>query len=101
MSSMLGVLSIIVIGLLGASCFATGILFSMNELVITGIVFTGLFIISLGLFIYFFPKKPSTQVQNNPTQRYTTNNMNSMKRNKSDTDLELIGKNGDGESEGV
>ena len=94
MSSMLGASGIIVIGLLGASCFASGILFSMNELVITGIVFTGLFIISLGLFIYFFPKKTSQQtVQANPAQRYTTNNMNSMKRNKSDTDLELINRN--------
>jgi len=89
---MLSVLSLIALGLLAASCFATGMIFSMEPLVITGIVATVVFIVILALIMYFVPKPSTTQVQTNPTQRYTGNNMNSMKRNKSDTDLELISK---------
>ena len=89
---MLSVLGLIALGLLAASCFATGILFSMEPLVITGITLTIVFIVILALIMYFVPKSSTTQVQTNPTQRYTANNMNSMKRNKSDTDLELISK---------
>jgi len=92
MSSILGTLGLIVLGLFAASCFATGVLFSMEPLIITGIVETVVFIIILALIMYFVPKPSTTQVQTNPTQRYTANNMNSMKRNKSDTDLELISR---------
>jgi len=92
---MLSLLGLIALGLLAASCFATGVLFSMEPLIITGIVATVIFIIILALIMYFFPKQSTTQVQTNPTQRYTANNMNSMKRNKSDTDLELISKQGE------
>ena len=92
---MLSVLGLIALGLLAASCFATGILFSMEPLVITGITLTIVFIVILALIMYFVPKPSTTQVQTNPTQRYTANNMNSMKRNKSDTDLELISKQGE------
>ena len=95
MVRMLSVMGLIALGLLAASCFATGVLFSMEPLIITGIVATILFIIILVIIMYFVPKQSTTQVQTNPTQRYTANNMNSIKRNKSDTDLELISRQGD------
>ena len=95
MSHIFASVSLIAVALLGTSCFATGIVFSMNELVIVGIISLILFIIGIGIFMYCFPKQMQQTVQTNPTQRYTTNNMNSMKRNKSDTDLELISKRGD------
>ena len=95
MVRMLSILGLIALGLLAASCFATGVLFSMEPLIITGIVATVVFIVILALIMYFFPKPSTTQVQTNPTQRYTANNMNSMKRNKSDTDLELISRQGE------
>jgi len=92
MSHIFASISLIAVALLGTSCFATGILFSMNELVIVGIISLILFIIGIGVFMYCFPKQAQQTVQANPAQRYTTNNMNSMKRNKSDTDLELINR---------
>jgi ABC-type transport system involved in multi-copper enzyme maturation permease subunit len=92
MSHIFASISLIAVALLGTSCFATGILFSMNELVIVGIISLILFIIGIGIFMYCFPKQAQQTVQANPAQRYTTNNMNSMKRNKSDTDLELINR---------
>ena len=92
MSHIFGAVSLIAVALLGVSCFATGMLFSMNELLIVGIISLVVFIIGLGVFMYFFPKQAQQTVQTNPAQRYTTNNMNSMKRNKSDTDLELINR---------
>ena len=94
MSHIFGAVSLIAVALLGVSCFATGMLFSMNELLIVGIISLVVFIIGLGFFMYFFPKQTQNTVQANPAQRYTTNNMNSMKRNKSDTDLELINRSG-------
>ena len=93
MSHIIGTVSLITLALLGTSCFATGIVFSMNELVIVGIISLVLFIIGIGVFMYCFPKQAQQTIQGNPVQRYTTNNMNTMKRNKSDTDLELINKN--------
>jgi hypothetical protein len=93
MSHIIASVGLIAVALLGTSCFATGIIFSMNELVIVGIICLILFIIGLGVFMYCFPKQTQQTVQANPAQRYTTNNMNSMKRNKSDTDLELINRN--------
>jgi len=95
MSYIFGAVSLIAVALLGTSCFATGMLFSMNELLIVGIISLIVFIIGIGIFMYCFPKQTQQTVQGNPVQRYTTNNMNSMKRNKSDTDLELISKQGD------
>jgi hypothetical protein len=95
MSHIFASVSLIAVALLGTSCFATGIVFSMNELVIVGIISLIVFIIGIGIFMYCFPKQTQQTVQGNPVQRYTTNNMNSMKRNKSDTDLELISKQGD------
>jgi ABC-type transport system involved in multi-copper enzyme maturation permease subunit len=92
MSHIFASVGLIAVALLGTSCFATGILFSMNELVIVGIISLILFIIGIGVFMYCFPKQTQNNVQANPAQRYTTNNMNSMKRNKSDTDLELINR---------
>ena len=83
----------IILAILGVSCFAAGVVLSINELLITGIVVFAVFIVSLGIFIYFFPKKSQSTVQANPAQRYSINNMN-MKRNKSDTDLELINRDG-------
>ena len=38
---------------------------------------------------------PATITSSQEGVRYSTNNMNTMKRNKSDTDLELIGKQTD------
>ena len=93
MSHIFASVGLIAIALLGVSCFATGMLFSMNELMIVGIISLVVFIIGMGVFMYYFPKQTQQTVQANPAQRYTTNNMNSMKRNKSDTDLELINRN--------
>lgn len=54
----------------------------------------------LGLFLFYILTKPQQQQQQQqhlstatavPTH-YSTNNMNTMKRNKSDTDLELINR---------
>jgi len=93
MSHIFASVGLIAVALLGTSCFAIGIVFSMNELVIVGIISLILFIIGLLVFMYCFPKQTQQTAETNTTQRYTTNNMNSMKRNKSDTDLELINKN--------
>lgn len=92
MSYIFASVGLIAVALLGTSCFATGLLFSMNELMIIGIVSLFLFILGLFVFMYCFPKQAQQTVQANPAQRYTTNNMNTMKRNKSDTDLELINR---------
>jgi hypothetical protein len=92
MSHIFASVGLIAVALLGTSCFATGIVFSMNELVIVGIISLVVLIIGMGIFMYCFPKQTQQTVQANPAQRYTTNNMNSMKRNKSDTDLELINR---------
>jgi len=94
MSHIFASVGLIAVALLGTSCFATGIIFSMNELVIVGIISLVVLIIGMGIFMYCFPKQTQQTVQANPAQRYTTNNMNSMKRNKSDTDLELINRSG-------
>ena len=92
MSHIFASVSLIAVALLGTSCFATGIVFSMNELVIVGIISLIVFILGLLVFMYYFPKQTQQTVQADLAQRYTTNNMNSMKRNKSDTDLELINR---------
>ena len=89
---MLAVLALICVGLLGASLFATGIIFSMTALTVPGIVLLALN--TAGMVLWYVYHKPPTQIQieSQGPVAYTTNNMNTMKRNKSDTDLELIGQ---------
>lgn len=84
-------LGLIAIGLAGASCFAVGIIWSLQEMVITGITLTAVCIAGMGLVYWFSKPKPQT-VTNSADVRFSTNNMNTMKRNKSDTDLELINR---------
>ena len=84
-------------GLLGASLFTTGILFSITPMVIAGICLTALVILGM-LLLHLYGQRSATQVLSqsppslfNPVA-YSSNNMNTMKRNKSDTDLELINR---------
>jgi hypothetical protein len=97
---MYAVFGLICIGLLGASLFGTGIIFGITPLVITGICLTALMILGM-LILYCCFKKPQSQLQTQtpyPSQNpvaYSSNNMNTMKRNKSDTDLELINRQND------
>ena len=84
----------LIVGGMGGILFATGLLLPMEPLVAAGI---GLIVASIvGLLIqYIYYLKPVVpSVPEGP--RYSTNNMNTivngMKRNKSDTDLELINK---------
>jgi hypothetical protein len=95
---MYAALGLICIGLLGASLFGTGMIFDIQPLVITGICLTVLEIIGIIIF-HICTKKSHSQLQTqsmspNPVN-YSTNNMNSMKRNKSDTNLELINRQGE------
>lgn len=88
------IFGLICVGLLGASLFTTGIIFSMTPMVGAGIVFLGLSIFGMLVHYVYCKQTPS---QNLPEQiktavHYTSNNMNTMKRNKSDTDLELINR---------
>jgi hypothetical protein len=90
------------VGGVGGILFATGLLVPMDYLVAAGV---GLICASIvGLLVnYVYCLKPIPSVQTQQTQqtqsdrpRYSINNMNvianSMKRNKSDTDLELINR---------
>lgn len=94
MSIIIFVIYLIAIAVAGATTFAIGFVYSMNDLLISGIVCLSLFIVSLIVFHCCFSKHyfTKTQVQANPGRMFTTNNMNTMKRNKSDTDLELINR---------
>jgi len=89
------VFGLICVGLLGASLFTTGIIFMMTPMVAAGLVFLVLSVFGM-LFHYVYCKQsPSQQQPTLPAQikmavHYTSNNMNTMKRSKSDTDLELI-----------
>jgi hypothetical protein len=83
-------LGLIAIGLAGASCFAVGIIWSLQAMVITGIILTALCIAGMGVFYWYSKPKPTITHYNDV--KFSTNNMNTMKRNKSDTDLELINK---------
>ena len=86
--------------LVGAGLFATGIILSISPLIATGIAV--IVIAILGLLVdYIFCKKEAVRVHN--PIAYSTNNMNTMKRdptpsafstkrNKSDTDLELMNR---------
>jgi hypothetical protein len=87
----------LIVGGVGGILFTTGLLVPMDYLVAAGV---GLICASIvGLLVnYVFCLKPlvPTQQTQSDRSRYSTNNMNvianSMKRNKSDTDLELINK---------
>ena len=87
----------LIVGGMGGILFATGLLIPMGPLVAAGV---GLIVASIvGLLIqYIYCLKPAVQTQQTQQEgpRYSTNNMNTivngMKRNKSDTDLELINK---------
>ena len=94
MSIIFIVLFLVILAVAGVTTFTIGFVYSMNDLLISGIVCISLFIICLTVFHFCFSKYyfTKTQVQTNPGRGFTTNNMNSMKRNKSDTDLELINK---------
>ena len=77
-------------GVAGAGLFTTGILLYMTPLIAVGI---GLSAIAVGgmIVVYVYCRPPQQlQQQNQPI--YSTNNMSTMKRNKSDTDLELINR---------
>ena len=94
--------ALICVGLLGACLFTTGIIFSITPLTAAGIILLALAVASMTLWYVY--KKPQTQgmmpIEKQAPAAYTTNNMNTMntmKRNKSDTDLELINR----ESQGV
>ena len=91
---MLAILALICVGLLGASLFATGIIFSMTALTVPGIVLLALN--TAGMVLWYVYHKPPTQIESQGPVAYTTNNMNTMKRNKSDTDLELINRESQG-----
>ncbi len=90
------VFALICVGLLGACLFTTGIIFDMMTLIIPGIVLLALAVASMALWYVY--KKPQHQgmmpIEKQTPAAYTTNNMNTMKRNKSDTDLELISSQG-------
>jgi len=88
---MLLAIGLIVLGLAGASCFAVGIIWSLQAMVITGITLTAVCIAGMGIFYWFSKGKPPHVTISNDV-RFSTNNMNTMKRNKSDTDLELINR---------
>jgi hypothetical protein len=86
--------------LVGAGLFATGIVLSITSLIATGIALMVVAIMGL-LVDYIFCKKDAVRVHN--PIAYSTNNMNTMKRNdtpsafstkrnKSDTDLELMNR---------
>lgn len=82
--------------LIGGGLFTTGFVLSISPLIATGIAL--IVIAILGLLVdYIFCKKEAVRVHN--PIAYSTNNMNTMKRNKSDTDLELISRQSE-EAEG-
>lgn len=94
---MYGIVGLICIGLLGASLFTTGILYNMTPLVISGICLTAVVILGMLVYYVYIPKPQSQHLPHTPPPlynpaTYSSNNMNSMKRNKSDTDLELINR---------
>jgi len=96
---MLAVFVLICVGLLGACLFATGMIFGMMPLTVTGIAVLAL--TSVGMIFWYVYHKPQSQSllqteKQGPAVAYTTNNINTMKRNKSDTDLELINRESQG-----
>ena len=90
---LLAIFMLIYVGLIGGGLFTAGIVLSMMSLVVAGIVLLVLSI--LGMIVYCLFCRPPTVHTHNPlpaATSYSTNNMNKMKRNKSDTDLELINR---------
>jgi len=89
---LLAIFMLIYVGLIGGGVFTAGIVLSMMSLVVAGIVLLVLSI--LGMIVYCLFCRPPTVHTHNPlpAASYSTNNMNTMKRNKSDTDLELINR---------
>jgi hypothetical protein len=88
---MLPVLCTIAVGLAGLSCFTVGIIWSISEMTILGITLTAISIVAMVL-LHWISRATSASTTITSSQegvRYSTNNM---KRNKSDTDLELIGR---------
>ena len=89
---------IIYVGLIGGGLFTAGIVVSMMQLVVAGLVLLALSIMGMLVYcIYCRPASHHVQIHNPlpasssfSASSYSTNNMNTMKRNKSDTDLELI-----------
>ena len=79
----LGVLDALFFGL-GATIFTIGIVKNMSELTIAGIILLALSIVTTSV-IYCIA--PSRKQQSNPIRAQQPS---SMKRNKSDTDLELM-----------
>lgn len=93
------VFALICAGLLGACLFTTGIIFSMMSLTVAGIILLALAVASMALwYVYKMPPNQGLMPieRQVPVVAYTTNNMNTMKRNKSDTDLELINRESQG-----
>ena len=88
------VFALICVGLIGACLFTTGIIFGMMPLTVAGIILLALAV--LCMILWYVYKKPQNHalIEKQTSVAYTTNNMNTMKRNKSDTDLELIGSQG-------
>jgi len=89
---------LIYVGLIGGALFATGIVLSMMSLVFAGIAILALSI--MGMLVYCLYCRSAVHVQiHNPLPSSSalsySNNMNTMKRNKSDTDLELINRQTD------
>ena len=86
----------IYVGLIGGGLFTAGIVLSMMSLVIAGIALLVLSIMGMLVYcLYCRPASPHVQIHNPMpayATSYSTNNMNTMKRNKSDTDLELINR---------
>ena len=77
------IFGLICVGLLGASLFTSGIIFGMMPLVASGIAILALSIMAMLLY-YIYCQQPSVQgqgaIQIHGAVAYTTNNMNTMKR---------------------
>ena len=87
----------LIVGVIGGILFAAGLLLPMAPLVATGIGLISASLVGL-LMNYCYFSGPTMLIQQTQPDRprYSTNNMNTivngMKRNKSDTDLELINR---------
>ena len=75
----------ITLGVLGGGLFGAGLLMSMEPLTVTGIV---LLVASIVVFLYIFCRTPAATTEETPSPN--PNPIRGMKRNKSDTDLELM-----------
>ena len=91
------VFGIMYVGAIGIGLFSAGISLSITPLTATGIAL--IIAAILGIIIYHLcfgyteTRSHIHTIQPVPNPfSYSTNNMNTMKRNKSDTDLELINR---------